>query len=86
MTDEKWRCVRISNEGWQIVNESPGIFVKYNQIPQVEPEREYESTIFDKLITLTNTKDTDRLILKVYIVSLFIPNIPHAMLILHGEK
>ena len=86
--NEKWQGIKISQYGWEIVNNTPGpVFVRYNQSPQADPERNYEQNIFDKFLQLTNLKeDQDRILLKVYIVSLFIPDIPHAMLILHGEK
>jgi hypothetical protein len=63
------------------------LFVRYNQTAQAEPDRNYEPDIFDKLLQLTNVKDEQsKILLKVYIVSLFIPDIPHAILVLHGEK
>ena len=88
LSNDKWQCVKISQQGWEIVNSTPGpMFVRFNQIPQADPDRNYEQNIFDKFLQLTNLKeDQDRILLKVYIVSLFIPDIPHAMLILHGEK
>ena len=88
LSNDKWQCVRISQEGWEVVNSTPvPMFVRYNQIPQADPDRNYEQNIFDRFLQLTNLKqDQDRILLKVYIVSLFIPDIPHAMLILHGEK
>lgn len=88
LSNEKWQCVKTSQRGWEIVDNTPGpMFVRYNQIPQADPDSEYEQDIFDKFLQLTNLKeDQDRILLKVYIISLFIPDIPHAMLILHGEK
>jgi hypothetical protein len=87
LSNDKWQCVQVSREGWEIVNNAGPVFVRYNQIPQTYPESNYEQDIFDKFVQLTNLKeDQDRILLKVYIVSLFIPDIPHAMLILHGEK
>jgi hypothetical protein len=88
LSNDRWQCVRISKDGWEVVDYIPSpTFVRYNQIPQAYPERNYEHNIFDKFLQLTNLKDNqDRILLKVYIISLFIPDIPHAMLILHGEK
>ena len=88
LSNDKWQCVRISQEGWEVVDSTPiPMFVRFNQTPQVDPDRNYEQNIFDRFLQLTNLKqDEDRILLKVYIVSLFIPDIPHAMLILHGEK
>jgi Bifunctional DNA primase/polymerase, N-terminal len=93
LTNPKWQYIKITNHQWELVDNNnsnvspPILFVRYNQVPQVLPDRNYEPDIFDKFLTLTNLKDEqNRLLLKVYIVSLFIPDIAHAMLILHGEK
>ena len=88
LSNDKWQCIKISQQGWEKVNSTPApVFVRFNQTPQADPERNYEQNIFDRFLQLTNLKeDQDRMLLKVYIVSLFIPDIPHAMLILHGEK
>ena len=90
MADEKWRCIRITKEGWRLVSKAPSpLFVRYNQTRQSEPDRNYEASIFDRFLDLTNIKSEDehnKLLLKVYIVSLLIPDVPHVMLVLHGEK
>jgi hypothetical protein len=71
LSNDKWQCVRISQEGWEVVNRAPvPMFVRYNQIPQADPDRNYEQNIFDRFLQLTNLKqDQDRILLKVYIVS-----------------
>src|SRR5918994_7664703 len=87
MSNQRWQCVKISEQGWEIANTPGPMFIRYNQTPQIEPDRNYEPDIFDRFLQLTNLKeDQDRILLKVYIVSLFIPDIPHAKLVLHGEK
>jgi len=88
LSNEKWQCVRISPEGWEVVNSTPiPMLVRYNQIPQADPNRNYEQNIFDKFFQLTNLKEEkDRILLKVCIVLLFIPEIPHVILILHGRQ
>jgi hypothetical protein len=88
LADSKRRCIRISNKRWEIVNSPPiPLFVRYNQTEQDSPVSSYSYDILDKLIDLTNLrKASDRKLLKVYILSLFIPDIPHAILLLHGDK
>jgi hypothetical protein len=90
MTDDKWQCIKVSGEGkgWQLVDHtSIPMFIRHNQISQVEPDRNYDADIIDRFLGLTNIKvEKDKILLKAYIVSLFIPDIPHAMLVLHGEK
>jgi len=87
LSDEKWRVINITKDGWQVVDNPPVLFTRYNQIPQVEPKRNYKPDIFDKFIALTNLKgEGSKLLLKIYIVSLFIPDIPHPILLPHGEQ
>jgi hypothetical protein len=88
LTDEKWGYVKITKDGWQIEDDDTSVlFVRHNQVAQVLPDTNYEPDIFDKFIGLTNVKDDkDKLLLKVYIISLFVPDIAHAMLIVHGEQ
>jgi hypothetical protein len=88
LTNDSCSCVKITPQGWQIEDKTPiPMFTRYNQIPQVTPLREYPADIFDQFLSLTNLKHIDdKLLLMVYIVTLFIPDIPHAMLVLHGEK
>ncbi len=88
LADSKRRCIRISNKKWEIVNSPPiPLFVRYNQTEQDIPALSYSYDILDKLIDLTNVKKaSDRKLLKVYIITLFIPDIPHAILLLHGDK
>ncbi|MFL6378716.1 MAG: bifunctional DNA primase/polymerase, partial [Nitrososphaeraceae archaeon] len=88
LTDEKWRYVRITKDGWQLKDDDASIlFARHKQVAQVLPDINYEPDVIDKLIGLTNVKDDkDKLLLKVYIISLFIPDIAHVMLIVHGEQ
>jgi hypothetical protein len=87
LTDEKWRAIRITKGSWVITNNPPIMFKRYNQKPQLEPNRMYEPQIFDKFIDLTNIAGWENiLLLKVYIVSLLIPDIAHVILVLIGEK
>jgi hypothetical protein len=60
-----------------------------NQQPQVYPckSKEHPSGIFDKFMSLVNVKGEDnQLLLKCYIISLFYPDIPKPVLMLHGEQ
>jgi len=68
------RSIRTTAEGWEIVK-SPILFRRHShQLPQVDPVRGGNaSKIFDFL----NVKKNDQLLLLVYIISLFIPGIPH---------
>ena len=87
LTDEKWRTVKISNEGWSIVTDGEPLFNRFNQTKQVQPSRSYDPNIFEEFLDLANVKGKDqRLLLKVCIISMFVPDIPRVILVLHGEK
>lgn len=91
MTDKSHRIVEISPDTWRIIEGSdpniPILFKRHNQTPQVEPDRNYTSDILDQFIELTNVKKSDhKLLIKVYIISLFIPDIVHPILTTYGPK
>ena len=72
---------------WNIINNTI-IFRRYpNQSPQVYPSRDYPDDIFDKFMDLLNIEGEDnRLLLKCYIITMFIPEVPKVILMLHGEQ
>jgi hypothetical protein len=91
MTDQQWRIIEISKYGWQIISGSdtdvPILFKRYNQVAQVEPDRNYSIDIFDQFLNLTNVRNKKhKHLLKVYIVSLLIPDIDHTILTTYGPK
>jgi hypothetical protein len=88
LTNPKWECIQITKQGWQVIDDTPvPLFTRFNQTAQVQPSRYYEPDIFDRFMGLTNVrKEDDRKPLKVYIVSLFIPDIQHVILQTCGEK
>jgi hypothetical protein len=89
LTNKKWQVIKITENGWNI-EYAPVIFRRYsNQQPQVYPckSKEYPDDIFDRFMNIVNVKDEDnQLLLKCYIVSLFYPEIPKPILMLHGEQ
>ena len=86
LTNKQWEFIKITPEGWYKVKNAI-IFHRYSTTPQVDPIREYPPDILDKFINLFNIQgDKNRLLLKCYIISLFIPGIPKVILNLHGEE
>ncbi len=89
LTDASWRVVKITEEGWS-VGQGPILFARYsNQLPQVEPVRDYPADILEKFLDLINIAKENkdhRLLLKVYLVALFIPHISKPILDVHGEQ
>lgn len=89
LTNSAWQAARMTADGWAIDNAPPPLFVRHsNQLPQVMPAVDgYESSVFDVFLSLFNIKaDSQKLLLKCYIVALFFPEIPKPILMLHGEQ
>jgi hypothetical protein len=87
LTNKDWQTVKIIENSW-CIEYAHTIFRRYNnQQSQVYPSRGYPQDIFDKFMQLINVKNEDsKLLLKCYIISLFIPDIPKPVLMLHGEQ
>ena len=84
---EDGKVVKITSDGWNIIDE-PVLFKKYShQLPQTEPDKnakiEDAFSIFD-FANIDN--ENDRILLFNWLVSGFIPDIPRAILILTGEQ
>ena len=80
--------IEITSEGWKVAKNAI-IFRRFDhQRVQDYPaaSEDYPPDIFDQFMDLLNVKKENRLILKCYIVSLFIPNLPKAVLMVHGEQ
>ena len=87
LTDPKWQCVKITKDGWTM-EQAPILFTRYNNhLPQIEPARDIQREALDKFLSLVNiTREDHKLLLKCYIVALFIPNIAKPILLAHGEQ
>jgi hypothetical protein len=89
LTNPKWEIIKITSEGWDIINnnEKP-IFKRYekNCSSQVYPSKDYNEKIFlNRFLKLFNLKSkNDILLISIYIISLFIPDIPKCILVLSG--
>lgn len=87
LCDSKWRAIKITEEGWEIVNEPPIIFKRYRHQQPLELPAERGSDIEQLLPPFLNVKSDDqRILLITYIATCFIPGIPHPILNLYGEK
>ena len=91
LCNENWEAIKITKDGWNVVksDEAPMVFRRYSsQKAQVYPSKSYPSDIMDQFLKLINLKDSEngRLLVKCYIVSILIPGIAKAMLMIHGPK
>jgi hypothetical protein len=85
LADPLWRVVRITPEGWQIINTPPIIFRRYShQQPQVEP---VSGGDVKKLLEYVNIQNDDQeVLLLVWLVSCFIPDFPHPIPNIFGAQ
>jgi hypothetical protein len=96
LTNKKHPYIKISKKdaSWQLIDKTPiPLFKRYNQIPQDLPsafladKKEHENPLEIFFSKLTNIKDPEsKLLAKVALISYFVPNIPHIILIIHGGK
>lgn len=75
--------IKITAEGWNI-ERSPIHFRRFgHQLPQIKPVTGGDAW---KLFDYLNVEEGDRLLVLVYIISLFIPDIAHPVLLAWGER
>ena len=90
LSDKSRRCVKITkNNGWKISeNQIEVLFKRYgHQSPQLEPLHGYDPNILDIFVNSLNIKnEKHKLLVKVWIISLLIPEIAHPILLPYGEK
>ena len=83
LTNADWQAIKISKNGWSVENEPPILFNRFrHQSPQTIPTGNGN---INKILNYVNLKDNKTLFL-CWLVSCFVPNIPHSAIILHGEK
>ncbi len=88
LTNPKWEVIKAIPSDWTIESNPPIVFRRHNnEQPQVYPEKKYRTGVFDEFMDLLNIKgDDNKLLMKCYIVTLFIPGIQKPILMLHGEQ
>lgn len=85
LTNESWEGVKIDEEGWEIVSNPPAVFKRFTHqksqiIPaEINPSVEY----FKPLLRAIPDKD-EKLLTIVWMISCFIPEFPHFLLIING--
>ena len=86
--NSEWDVFKITSASWSFSKMSNDVlFTRFNQKAQVMPSREYLPDIFNRYLDLMQIKNvTTRLLLRVWTVALLIPDIPHPIAIIYGEK
>ena len=85
LTNTKWQTIKINKNGWEIIDRSPIIFSRHSHHQsQVIPTQNGNIKLFLDYINITNPEH--RLLFLVFLVSCFIPDFPHAMLVIFGAQ
>jgi hypothetical protein len=85
LTNERWQAVKINKDSWEITDKPPIIFKRYSHHQsQVTPIHNGDVKLFLKYINVVNPEH--RLLLLVSLISGFIPDFPHAMLVVFGSQ
>lgn len=83
LSNDKWNAVKITNDGWEIVDNPPILFKRFrHQNCQFKPSTEGD---IKRVLKYINLQENHTLFL-CWLVCCFVPNIPHAMPIFFGEK
>jgi hypothetical protein len=84
LTDKNWRAVKITAEGWEVVEDPPILFRRYaHQAPQVEPRRGGD---LNRLLDYLNVNGDYKTLILPYLVTCLVPDIPHPLPVLHGPQ
>jgi hypothetical protein len=85
LTNSKWQVVKIAKDGWEIVDNPPTIFKRYpHHKEQVTPIKNGDVKLFLNYINVANPEH--QLLLLVFLISCFIPDFPHVMLVVFGAQ
>lgn len=85
MCDDKWRAIKVTAEGWQIVDKPPILFRRYShQQPLVTPTRGGDPNLFFQFVNLAEDNEDNRILLIITVIHFLIPEIPHVILTLYG--
>lgn len=84
LSDPTWRAVKITPEGWEIIDNPPILFRRYkHQIPQVEPVKGGDPW---SLFEIIKVPPELQLLLLTWAISSLIPDIPHTIPIPIGPE
>jgi hypothetical protein len=85
MVDENWRAIKVTGEGWQIVDSPPILFKRYShQQPLPIPDPEGDPWQLLDFLNINKKDEATRLLFLCAVISYFIPLIPHVIVVLYG--
>jgi hypothetical protein len=84
LSDPAWRAVKITPEGWEIIDNPPILFRRYkHQKAQVEPVKGGDPKLLFALVRIPSEL---QILLLAWCISCIIPDIPHVIPIFHGSE
>jgi hypothetical protein len=87
LANDKKQVIEIDADGWRTTRNPPVSFARYtNTAPQVLPSKKAVITDIYSIFDFINLKEEDQLLFLVELISCFVPDIPHVILSLYGEK
>lgn len=82
LSNEEWETIKINESGWEISNDNSPIFKRqHHQKSQMKPTRGGD---INKFLEFVNIPEDKKLLFLIYVVSCFLPDIPHPVLIIFG--
>jgi len=85
LADEKWRAIKVNSDGWKVVENPPILFRRFrHQQPQAIPTEKGVLNDLFKFVNVTDSKH--QLLMKCYLVSALVPDIPHPILLVLGPQ
>ncbi len=87
LCDKRWRAIKVTADGWQIVETPPILFKRYShQLPIVEPKSNGDPTRLLQYFNIDPKDENTPLTLMTYVVSCLVPNIPHPVIVVSGRQ
>ena len=87
LADKNWGTVKITKQGWKIETPAWPLFRRYSQQSELaEPVHGGGADAAWKLMEHVNLKSVDHLLFMTYAGTLFMPFIPHVILVLYGPQ
>lgn len=85
LADEAWRTIKITADGWSVVDNPPTIFKRHqHQAPQVLPVGGGDIRALLRFVNITD--ESQQLLFLVLLVSYFIPGFPHPIGYVYGPQ
>ena len=93
MTDDNWRAIKITPEGWEIVQDPPILFRRYNHqqaLPEpirvAEPDISLNTLKLLEYVNISKDDEKTKLTFLCTCISYLIPLIPHPIFVVHGPQ